>query len=445
MLLQFSVENFLSFREPQVLSMLAAEGVDHPPHMVMEGPEGKKVLRCAGIYGANASGKSNLIKALEFGTNLVLKGTEPGTSLGEREFFRLDADYFLRSLVFQWELYIGGKSYSYGFEIANHVVSSEWLYIQEAESDALLFKREGDQFELGTALSSSAERAGFLKFLAQATRPNQLFLAEARQRNGVELSQVWGAFEKCQFVKPDRPFVPLIPLFRTERSFKKFISELLSSFSTGVHSIERVDVENAFAEPIGSMIKKADDHEKALIIQALNSTWNTLAPDTYDISEKKTATLHTFHRALNGELVSFGLYEESDGTRRLAHLAPLLFEVEKERPDLVFAIDELERSLHPLLTRAFLERFFASSAKSQLLFTTHDTNLLDLTLLSRDAIWFTEKDPAGATVLYSLAEYKQDQIAELGPQLEKGYLQGRFGAIPFLGDASRLGWKKAAE
>jgi AAA15 family ATPase/GTPase len=445
MLLQFSVENFLSFREPQVLSMLAAEGIDHPPHMVMEGPEGKKVLRCAAIYGANASGKSNLVKALEFGTNLVLKGTAPGDGLGFREFFRLDPDCALKPLGFQWEFYIAGRSYSYGFEISEGEISSEWLYVQESQQEVLFFKREEGHFNLGDSLATKGERAGFLNFLAQAIRRNQLFLAEARERNGVELSVVWEAFEKCQLVGPDKPFIPLIPFFRTNSSFAAYASELLSSFSTGVQSIQQSEVPNAFAEPIRSMVETADEPDKANILRALNSAWAEFAPDTYDISEKKTTSLRTVHQGFDGSLVSFGLYEESDGTRRLVHLAPLLFDIDRGRPDLVFAIDELERSLHPLLTRAFLERFFASTGKSQLLFTTHDTNLLDLNLLSRDAIWFTEKDPAGATVLYSLAEYKTDQISQLGPQLEKGYLQGRFGAIPFLGDASRLGWKKAAE
>jgi hypothetical protein len=139
--------------------------------------------------------------------------------------------------------------------------------------------------------------------------------------------------------------------------------------------------------------------------------------------------------------------EESDGTRRLLNLAPILHLMDQNRGAL-FAVDELERSLHPLLTRMLLQLFFAragTGAAAQLLFTTHDTNLLDHRLLSRDSIWLMEKDARGGSVMYPLSELDQAQIDEVEQQgrgLERGYLQGRFGAIPFFGSLESLGFRK---
>jgi len=444
MLLQFSVENFLSFREPQTLSMLAADGVEHPAHMVMEGPEGKKVLRCAAIYGANASGKSNLVKALEFGTNLVLKGTRPGDSMGVRP-FKLDPACKDRPANFQWELSVEGKHYSYGFEITASTVVSEWLFSAEQNGSLAVFRRENGRIELDEKLASTPERNMFLRFVADGTRANQLFLAEARERNAFELALIWRVFEAYQCVRPDRLFAPLVEFFQAHEDFHEFASDLLISAGTGVNAIRLVETKDRFPAHLKEQLDGASEEGRSAYLDLLNKLWRDNAAGAIHVSENGLSALLTFHPVPGGTPQTFLFEEESDGTQRLVQLAPALYLFERTPSGILLAIDELERSLHPILTREFLSRFLASQSRSQLLFTTHDTNLLDLNLLSRDAIWFTEKDAAGATVLYSLAEYKSDQIAALGPQLEKGYLQGRFGAIPFLGDAARLGWKKAAE
>ena len=153
--------------------------------------------------------------------------------------------------------------------------------------------------------------------------------------------------------------------------------------------------------------------------------------------------LKTKHRHEAGQLVDFAIDEESDGTQRLINLIPALF-ILKKNPENVIFLDELDRRLHPLLSRQFLEFSLhckTQESRNQLIFTTHDTNLLDLDLLRRDEIWFVEKNSKGASHLYSLAEFK------IKPDLkiEKGYLNGRFGAIPFFGDIRSLGWIECEE
>jgi uncharacterized protein len=433
MLLQFSVENFLSFREAGVLSMLAAEGVEHPAHMVMDGPGGKKVLRCAGIYGANASGKSNLIKALEFVVKLALEGRRPGELLYTRP-FKLDAACTEKPSRFELHFWVGLVHYSYGLEIDSRSILQEWLIETRGDLEVSWFEREGSRIDIGDAFALTPERRSFVQFVAEGTRKNQPFLAEARERDVHELRAVMAELERVHLIRPSAPARSVVDLLRKDEGFAAFAARLLHDASTGVLSL-------AVEKSRGRLDwgdTPSDRIEHSLGHQLMSGLVDFFAPDV------GTEIIITKRTDESGREVRFGIFEESDGTQRLLQLSPTLYEVETGPHSTLVAIDELERSLHPLLTRAFLNRFLSAGGTSQLLFTTHDTNLLDLNLLSRDAIWFTEKDHAGATVLYSLAEFKAEQIAALGPQIEKGYLQGRFGAIPFLGDATRLGWKKEA-
>ena len=153
-------------------------------------------------------------------------------------------------------------------------------------------------------------------------------------------------------------------------------------------------------------------------------------------SQIKLVQLVTQHLHENGNLIDFSINEESEGTQRLINLIPALFALQEESEMVIF-LDELDRRLHPLLSRLFVTTAINCRNKSnQLIFTTHDTNLLDLELLRRDEIWFVEKSNEGNSSLYSLAEFKTRPDLKI----EKGYLNGRFGAIPFFGNIESLGW-----
>lgn len=159
----------------------------------------------------------------------------------------------------------------------------------------------------------------------------------------------------------------------------------------------------------------------------------TKSPEDIEIERLRLVTNHLG----SAEHADFEVAEESDGTRRLMHLAPVLYAATEQ--DKVFVIDELERSLHPLLTQQFLRLFLGNAESShQLVCTTHEDNLLDVDLLAPEAIWFVEKDEQGASHLYSLDEFDAEQLEALRDHKRQGYLAGRFGAIPFLGDARRL-------
>jgi len=245
-------------------------------------------------------------------------------------------------------------------------------------------------------------------------------------------------------IDPQSHYMPRLPQrVEKEPELREFLSELMARAGTGVDgvSITREESDDGSGETLRlrALLRLAEvagqPKEAAKARAALEDRLPPLR-------------LTTQHRDSLGNLIDFELDEESDGTQRLLNLAPLLFDVQHspERSQTVYLIDELDRSLHPLLTRLYLKSFLEIDPEhnhGQLIFTTHDTNLLNLDLLRSDEVWFVEKNRAGASSMYSLAEFKPEQLEELGSDLERGYLNGRFGAIPFFGDLTRLGWKNS--
>ncbi|MCX4240272.1 AAA family ATPase [Paraliomyxa miuraensis] len=411
MLLQFTVENVLSFRDETVLSLLAVPGVEHAPGQVIEVPGIGPVLRVVALYGANASGKSNLVKALQMAAALVLVGTLPGRPIRVSP-FKLAPDAWRQPSRFEFEIWADGFRWSYGFACTAARVEAEWLYRDAGDGENNVFLRstgDGDDVsvEIGDALRFDVDRRQFWKFVAEGTRPEQLFLAEASQRNVKELAPLlrffWGLWG----------FVLTAPnVFAKRDDVTSFAAELLRGAGAGVAGLEVVLPRNE-AEDLDSVESLAGLHARRT---------ENAKPKIRFLHETRGVT----------EDVFFEEEEESDGTRRLVELAPNWFLLEKT--DATIVIDELDRSLHSLLSRNLLERFLASDSASsgQLIFTTHDTNLLDLELLPQDSIRFVEKDLGGGSSIYSLAEFKAEQLEQLGNKIESGYLLGRFGGTPFL-------------
>jgi AAA15 family ATPase/GTPase len=351
---------------------------------------------------------------------IVVNGTKPGEPIPLRP-FKLDEGSLKAPSRFEVDFYTAGQRYSYGFSATAEAVQSEWLFLYDGNGEQPLFERvepaEGrPAIALGQALTQDAGRRQFIAFVAEGTRPNQLFLTEAAERNVNELEAVTKWFQGGVIIKKPgqidyQPATvrsgPKVRIAESE-AFRDYLGELLKNAGTGVSRVT---------------VKTREDGEY----------WGA------------RIWVHFHHLTSAGTLVPLTPDEESDGTLHLVELAPFLFDLLQPASGapVVHVIDELDRSLHPLLTRFFLDAFLRCSSvehPGQILFTTHDTNLLDLTLLSRDSIWFTEKDQGGASTLYSLAEFKGEQLERLGAHIEEGYLNGRFGAIPFLGDPRRLGW-----
>lgn len=443
MLIQFAVENFLSFRKKTVFSMAASQDQCHQ-EQVSTTPSGFRIVRCAALYGANSSGKSNLVKALAFARELITEGTRPGGKIRITP-FKLQSE-LARECRFEFEVLSGGYQFSYGFIVSSTEIRAEWLYRTRDAHEEMCFERtvpagekQEARIQLGDIFGEDRPR---VEFVSQGTRPEQLFLTEAAERNVSALKPLFSWFQtRLTIIRPQSKFWTLITDAENSPDFLAFLVGHLQTAGTGISGLttRRSSLES-IPEPVRNELMESlkDGGATAAQVHPL---------DGVVVKGKEEGTLEqirliTQRTLADGSVVNFELREESDGTRRLLDLAPALFlhssSQEDTRP--VFVIDELERSLHPLMTRRFLQSYLsAKCAGGQMIVTTHDTNLLDLELLRADEIWFIEKDDAHVSSLYSLAEFQPDQLQKLGSHLEEGYLNGRFGAIPFFGKPKQLG------
>jgi uncharacterized protein len=454
MLIQLTIRNFLSFRDEVTFSMLAVNSdQQHPHHFAKDPGEGSvSFLPLAAIYGANAAGKSNLIKALMFAKKLIVQGTRSSSSIPIPSFKLGESSQ--QSSQFEFIFTYQSNQYSYGFELNKEQIIQEWLYGIPADRkqeksyfERITSDKKETSIEFGTLLlqPKTKKHQAFLEFIAEGTRPNQLFLTEAIDRNVKELMPVFDWFRKVLTIIPAESDYNGLELgILSDQSFTEFLSAFLKASGTGIDSIttEAVvfDPEKHLTEipkPLREdfVQELADvDKESITMIELPQGGRSLLYKDSTD--HLSLLQLRTRHREADGNLVEFSIEEESDGTQRIINLIPALFALNSEAEKVIF-VDELDRRLHTLLSRFFLkEAMKCRHSGNQLIFTTHDTNLLDLDLLRRDEIWFVEKDKQGSSNLYSLAEFK----VRPDLKIDKGYLNGRFGAIPFFGDPQLLGW-----
>ena len=425
MLIEFSVGNFRSFKEIVTLSMVAAKLTSKDKALdennVFETPGAPPLLTSATIYGANASGKSNLVAAVRFMRRFVLSSQRETKATGG-----ISVDPFLlrtgsaeEPSHFETVFVIDGVRYRYGFNVTTERVSSEWLYSVSTSREARLFERREDGIKLGESFRGEG------KELIELTRPNALFLSVVAQFNGPTSQKVVNWFRKMRIVSAPEDSRPDMR-FRTLRGYvndglQDDIVRLITRLDLGIDDI-RV--------------------EKVLLTQDsvpdnMPEEVRRFVRDLIDDPRGEAFTIKTVHKAYDAEGQEVGtvLFDldrrESEGTKKLFSLAGTLLGALRDGRLLI--VDELDARLHPLMTREIISLFNSKQTNpqhAQLIFTTQDTNLLDNRLLRRDQIWFTEKDRQGATQLYSLAEFK----VRNDEAFERNYIQGRYGAVPFLGD-----------
>jgi AAA15 family ATPase/GTPase len=455
MLVQFLVENFLSFKDETVFSMRAPPGETRA--VTIPGHDGLRLMRAAALYGANASGKSNLVKAIGMARDLIVWGILPKATLPARP-FRLAPNAPPGPTRFQFDFLVDDIRYSYVLIITTEFVTGEALYrtLPDTSNEELIYEREapsdGGEHRIvfgPTALAGDDAQKQFAQFIAKGTPKQQPLLTEFVTRNVPGFATIHAWFRRhLAIVFPSTPYINLVRELFESSSLREFYGRMLSAMGTGVHGV-RVEKEKDMGlahlfRDIAEVFRmpKVKDVFQALFY---SSVVPYIGVDVErDGEDASLFTLFMEHSTRSGPTVSFPLAEESDGTQRLIHLLPVLFHG-TQGPCTV--IDELDRSLHTALTRRFIEDFMAmaSGAQSQLIFTTHDTNLLNKRLLPPASIWFVEKDDDGASHLHSLADYRGGQLDHLLDHLEEGYLQGRFGAIPFLANRDNLGWRSEEE
>jgi AAA15 family ATPase/GTPase len=444
-IVSFSVSNFRSFSAEETFSLVASNRFvgDHENHAVPIPNTREKVLRAGVIYGANGAGKSNLFKALRYLRTMALNPRKKGSGTG-REHFRF-GDREDKPSVFDLQFIVSDKLYRFGFKVDDQRVVEEWLVWVDGGREKPIYERITDAHGKVT-VDTVGEHGEKLKALATIGGPqNQTFLATIRATldapdYGEKLAEIFHWIDTgLILVSPEAPFAQLAHLLANNEDFLRFASVFLKSASTGIDHLSATKKELTEEQLRGFL---PDDvvsdvlteiGESAVTVYPLGEGKELLIEST-EQNKYYLLTVQASHESGDGQGVKFELADESDGTRRLLNLIPALFHLQNR--DAVFFIDEIDRSMHPLLVWEFLDFFLKSCSDGhrQIVVTTHETNLLDLDLLRRDEIWFAEKDQKGATKLYSLADYKVRK--DLG--IRKHYLQGRFGGVPFLGHVDRL-------
>lgn len=421
---EFSFGNFRSFKDIQTLNLASAkikskyETIDE--NNLIENSKYKDVsfLKSKAIYGANASGKSNIVKAFVAFIRIIKQSVKDEEILNIVEPFKLSTETENEPSFFQLIFWVDDIRYRYGFELDEKKIFAEWLYAKPGERELPFFIRDNQEIiEIDkTNFSEGNKLVGLFDESANKNeifRENSLFLSSISSLGFGKLSKELVDNIASIFVingLGHRGLYSYAGESLNDEKRKKYIVDFLKYGDTGIEDVDTFDV------PSESEKKNDSDNEK-----------------------KKKLVVST--RKKYNEKLEFKGEEpfpfnmmESEGTLKLFELSPFVFEALKENRPLI--IDEFDARFHPLLTKKIIELFNSKqNSSSQIIFITHDTNLLSADFLRRDQIEFVEKDKYGASHLYSLVQFKGIRNTA---SFEKDYINGKYGAIPFLGDFRKL-------
>lgn len=423
MIIRFSVENWMSFRDQATFSMIASRERQHGERVPKLGKYQTRVLPIAAIYGGNASGKTNFFEALYFAKTLVVKGSGID-SLIPIEPFRLDDEGTNRPSRFAFELLIDETIYEFSFAVTRKAVLEEKLVVITSTSEKMLYDRRDGVINFDASLAKDM----FLKFAFEGTRDNQLFLTNSVSQKVDKFRPVYDWFkDTLNLVAPDSRFEPFDQFLDEEHPLYSAMNEMLQRLDTGIAHLgsEEVPFENIpFPGPIKTQLQ--EELEEGETVRSINPRFVITREDGELIAKKMVS----FHPKSNGTETKFEIHQESDGSQRIIDLLPAFLDLSVQTPPKVYVIDEIDRSLHPLLIWQLLETYLANCStgtRTQLLLTTHNVMLMDQQLLRRDEMWVAERDASGVSSLFSFSEYKDVRYDK---DLRKSYLQGRLGGIP---------------
>lgn len=448
MLIRFNVKNFLSFFEnesgqSEEFSMIAGKVRNKKEHIYDN--DKIKLLKFAAVYGANASGKSNLVKALDFMKKTIVDGLPKGHT---DMYCKIDKQNKEKESYFELEIMLDGRYYAYGFEIilSQSKFVSEWLIELKSDgSEKVIFSRdiENSKFEFGNVLQWKGlieklevyaediqDDDSVLLLTMMNTNKKNLY---KKYKSAQILQKIYTWIEKNLDINyPDRPISDCSYMAKTEKMDE--VCQIIKAFGTGITGFQMVDIapeeilmripreiRNEIVHDVESKTARINRHKLRELGMAMryNKDFFTLSIDGNGSIKGKT--IKFLHQKEN---ILFDLSEESDGTIRILDLIEVLLSGENK----TYVIDELDRCLHPSLTYKFVETYLrlAEERNIQLIVTTHESRLLDFDLLRRDEIWFVNKRISGESDIYSLEEYN----TRFDQKIDKAYLEGRYGGVP---------------
>jgi AAA15 family ATPase/GTPase len=466
----------MSYSDEQEFNMIPSKCNQYPDRIISN-KSAQDLLNFSVLYGANASGKSNLTKAIALSKKIITNGIS--NSNIQHYWCKLDEKNKKEDSKFEYDFIVNQKTFSYGFMINlfDLEIKAEWLFEIKGEKIEQIFHRMNDESYANEKYFENNFREFAVYLNDIKNTKNKLLLTEISEKNKTEkeyeiFNEAFNWFQnKLQIVFPDSDTFPLPKLFSDEGKGDN-IMKLLKYFQTGITNYNRKilskgEVDKLIPHEILNQIvldlkNRRSKSSNASMTNLIFSSRNKMIQLTYldDIGEFKAEELLFYHN--DEEKISFSLEEESDGTKRLIQLMGLIDNLNDNK---VFIVDELDRSLHPLLVCQFVDTFLnlagIKKSKSQLFITSHQTTLLDLDLLRGDEIWFVKKRRDNSSSLYRLSQFKkkrkiipkEDESGkvkfsykeEVDSELRNDYLLGRYGGIPDFKSFAYLNRKLTAD
>lgn len=448
-LIRFNIKNFLSFSgreegKSEEFSMIAGKVRNKKAHVYDN--EKIKLLKFAAIYGANAAGKSNLVKALDYMRRIVLFGFPKGHT---DMYCKIDSANKEKESYFELEIMLGEKYYAYGFEVILNQgrFISEWLVeLTSDNKEKLIFSRDIDNgiYEFGDKLQKKGLIDKLEVYAEDIQDDNSVLLLSTMNKNKKTLYQQYKEAAVFRDVYmwirnnldinyPNRPISDYSYMAKTENVEE--VCRIISAFGTGITGFKMVDV--LPEKVLGNLPKQIRDKLLLDIENKMAEMKSNKKMEEFgvvmrserdffilNIDKNENVECKTIKFSHGNENVLFNIFEESDGTVRILDLLEVLLSGDGK----TYVIDELDRCLHPSLTYRFVDTFLQLAARKniQLIVTTHESRLLDFDLLRRDEIWFVNKRKSGESDIYSLEEYN----ARFDQKIDKAYLEGRYGGVP---------------
>lgn len=437
MLVNFRFGNYLSYNNLAEFSMVAGKARLHPKHIMKYNDI--SLLRYASLYGANASGKSNLVKAIGFSRQLIIKGFQ--STVTYDKYCKIFKGNKGELTNFEYEIIIANNIYAYGFAVNlfEKTVHREWLYSLSNNEEEVIFTRElkdnnnhfkvnydylnlteSDRGRFEVYLEDSKELTDSL-FITEINKNKKRFFLNNKRLSILNILYLWFV-RKLEVISPDEaPVENGITYLRKDKGIA--LANFLDAFGTGVKEIctKEVEHKDLFKELPPNFVKKILEEFKN---DSDSNRAHLRTPENiYELQKRDgevIVNVVNFKHSIDDVFYTLG--EESDGTVRLVEIYDILASSNEK----VFVVDEIDRSLHPNLTYNLIKTYLQKKNKGQLIVTTHEDRLLDLEMLRRDEIWFVEKQENGESNLYSLEKYKE----RFDRDVLKAYLEGRYGSIP---------------
>lgn len=446
MLLRIVIENVFSFGDRKEFNTIPNHRLGTLLHHKYK-CNNFEFLKLSSIYGANGAGKSNMIKALLALERIITLEQIPFDFKNSK--FKFDNK---QEQLIAVEFIQNDTPYYYAIIIENEIIKQEELYISGLgqNEDKLIYERKTSQ-DKKTEIKlleefEDDEKSRLLKdvLLEEFVKPNATVLKLFANRDNKFIKDIKTAFQwfsdTLSIITPESKPRALAQIIDKDVEFKKYADEMMSSFNLGIDSIEteKKDIYEFFGKDneneLNEIIKELEDSPNKLLgLRSRKGDEIIIVKEGDNIWVK---VLKISHRNIEKSIL-FDLEEESDGTVRLLDFVPAFKHIISNKK--VYIIDEIERSIHPLLIKELVKKFSLDpNTKGQLIFTTHESNLLDQEIFRQDEVWFVEKDLTGSTDIYSLNDFKEHKTIDI----RKGYLNGRYGSIPFLGNLKDLNWHK---